>query len=1372
MRKVLPAAFLLLLFASTLFGAGSAAITPSVAGAGTGGRIFTIDFNPQTPWANGYVTVQIPPGWTTPTTGDTEPGNIQAFIISGGSTTPVPSSSISVSPNMVTISALSLGTDDTLKIVYGAGGGPEGVTVTTATGQYDFYMTEASDGTVNTAQPLAGSPIVTVITVGLDKTANTGNIAAGDTFTYYLNYGNGSTFTAQNVVIWDTIPAGLTYLSSNPAAAVTGPVLSWSLGDVSGAPSTITITTVVSSGAINTELSITNTAMISSDDALSAGVVLQSGACISNVEGVILQSDIYTSPLSTVVTGQLITVYMQISNTGYMISATDVSPSVLAAMNSGLLSLESGPIPVSATIPAGGAAVFTWICNTTGPGTVDFSAMATGNEVDPAGNTITRNSITVTSNSVLIINPTFTVTATMTPTYTITPTLAITPTYTITSTVTPTGTNLPTPSFTPTPGGIDSLISNVVTDGTVIAVAADSSGVYIGGVFTQVGPRLGCGLLVDPVYGAVMSGFPEVAGQSSTSSGINAVIQDGSGGFYIAGDFLYVAGQQRTRLAHILANGSLDPVFNTAGINANVMTLALDKSGYLYLGGSFTQVAAQTRDYFARVNAATGALDGNFNIAADNYVQFFVFDSSTNSMYVAGDFGSIGGQNISYLVNINLTTNTVNTGFNPQAGGTVHAIIEDASGNSLYAAGDFTSIGGLSTQSMLARLNKTTGAADPVFTPVVNNIVQSLALDSTGTNLYIGGWFTTINSTTRNYIAKINTTTAVLDGSFNPNANASVYPLILDGNGNIYAGGSFTTMGGTTRNRVAKMSTTTGALDPNFNPNANNFVGAFAFDNNGNLYMGGDFTSIGGTARTDIAKINAADSSLNTSFIPSLGGEVDALALDGAGNIYAGGQFSGHIAKLNTSTGAAAGTFVVNANNKVDALALDSQGNLYIGGLFTSFNSGSVARNYIAKLNPVNGAVDTNFIPNANGDVLALACDNNGYIYAGGCYTSISGTSCNSIAKLVTSTGAAVGTFNPSISNGSSSVTISAIELDTSGDVYIGGQFNTVNGTASKFNLAAITTGTGANVSSFNTTGADGSISGLALDNVNNIYTGGIYVNMAGSGIGYITKMTTTSGAVDSTFNQYPNIGLNAVCLSPDNATLYAGGGFLTMSKLAASSYAAIHLIAGIATATLTYTVTPTNTPTYTITGTSSATPTFTLTGTMTSSITPTYTPTNTQTNTQTGTPTNTPTYTSSVTYTTTFTQTFTQTSTITVTESATISPTASITATYTISPTYTNTPGPDSNMVLSKNYVNPDKGEKLEISLKTAANVNVKIKVYNLTGEMVRSSLDFTTTADGWNQTEWDVKNDDGKTVGEGLYFVYIQAGGSKKLLKVFVIK
>lgn len=81
-------------------------------------------------------------------------------------------------------------------------------------------------------------------------------------------------------------------------------------------------------------------------------------------------------------------------------------------------------------------------------------------------------------------------------------------------------------------------------------------------------------------------------------------------------------------------------------------------------------------------------------------------------------------------------------------------------------------------------------------------------------------------------------------------------------------------------------------------------------------------------------------------------------------------------------------------------------------------------------------------------------------------------------------------------------------------------------------------------------------------------------------------------------------------------------------------------------------------------------------------------------------------------------------------------------------------------------------KGETLNIRVNAAAiGVPVNIKVYSLTGELVRK-FEALSYAAGWNDIIWDVKNDDGKTVGQGLYFIEIESQGIKKLRRVYVLK
>ncbi|GEM_PF-3045172 len=212
------------------------------------------------------------------------------------------------------------------------------------------------------------------------------------------------------------------------------------------------------------------------------------------------------------------------------------------------------------------------------------------------------------------------------------------------------------------------------------------------------------------------------------------------------------------------------------------------------------------------------------------------------------------------------------------------------------------------------------------------------------------------------------------------------------------------------------------------------------------------------------------------------------------------------------------------------------------------------------------------------------------------------------------------------------------------------------------------------------------------------------------------------------------------------------------------------------ASPTLTFTETGTATPTVTATGTETFTDTGTATQTATPSATdtftasPTFTVSPTITESATGTDTATPT--STFTCTPTATGTFTQTFTETATQSATFTFTWTITPTWTITQTPTATPEPDENNVLDKNYVDASKGETVNIKVNAAAaGLPVNVKVYGMTGELIRK-LSSVSYAAGWNDIIWDVKNESGKIVGQGLYFIEIESQGMKKLRRIYVLK
>jgi len=138
-----------------------------------------------------------------------------------------------------------------------------------------------------------------------------------------------------------------------------------------------------------------------------------------------------------------------------------------------------------------------------------------------------------------------------------------------------------------------------------------------------------------------------------------------------------------------------------------------------------------------------------------------------------------------------------------------------------------------------------------------------------------------------------------------------------------------------------------------------------------------------------------------------------------------------------------------------------------------------------------------------------------------------------------------------------------------------------------------------------------------------------------------------------------------------------------------------------------------------------------------------------------------------------TFTPTLTMTPSLTYTGTNTATPTDTPPFTSTITPTFTNTPTPNIEIALDRNYVKPQQGERVKISIRSdTTGREVKIKIYNLTGELIRNMEAIINTA-GWNEYYWDCKNDAGNNIGKGIYFIYVNIKDQgQEVRRVYVIK
>lgn len=329
-------------------------------------------------------------------------------------------------------------------------------------------------------------------------------------------------------------------------------------------------------------------------------------------------------------------------------------------------------------------------------------------------------------------------------------------------------------------------------------------------------------------------------------------------------------------------------------------------------------------------------------------------------------------------------------------------------GSTIWLGGKFTVLGGRSA-NRIARFKDSDGSLDTTFSPPASNGFNDevLSLATSGDALYVGGLFTDYRGQTDAalHIAKLNPVSGALDTTFSPAPPATngfdsgVYALLFS-NGALYAGGEFHAYRDVANSAlaIAKLDPASGALDTTFSPpglDANGFddtVYAIAAKDD-HLIVGGDFTRYRGVVDSakSIAKINATTGVQDTTFSPpsdnGFNNTVYAVAVHGD-SAFVGGSFDayrstleiGYVAKLSLADGALDTVFTAPGSNSgfsytVYALTM-SGGSLYAGGEFFGYRGDDSAANYLAKLNPATGALDTVFTPagasNGNGGVYSL----------------------------------------------------------------------------------------------------------------------------------------------------------------------------------------------------------------------------------------------------------------------------------------------------------------------------------------------------------------------------------------------------------------
>lgn len=640
----------------------------------------------------------------------------------------------------------------------------------------------------------------------------------------------------------------------------------------------------------------------------------------------------------------------------------------------------------------------------------------------------------------------------------------------------------------------------------VLAVARSGNTLYVGGVFSRVGPNTGSGIPLCYGRGDAAPHYARVNGE------ILAAISDGAGGWFIGGSFTAVGGRPRRHLARILAGGEVaewspDP-------NQQVHALALS-GGTLYVGGQFDSIAGQPRSLIAAVDLATGQVTSWNPSATDvlyNYPVVSTLAVRGDTVYAGGNFLSIGGVLREYLAAVDARTGET-LAWDPNPDQPVKAITLD--GNVAYVGGPFWYLGG-QRRYLAGAVDLATGAAtswDPRITDrrrqyyepvpeVLDFLVRDgtvfiagfwdslggqyrsglgavdaatgaltawapqpgggfpysyvRALDARSDTIYAGGYFSTLQGVPRICLAAVDATTGI-PTPWDPRPNDEVNALVVDDDF-IYAAGYYHTLGPwQVRYNLAAFDLTTG-LPTDWNPDPDGVYVSSLAVKDGIVYTGGHFAHVGGQARSGIAALDAVSGSA-TGWNPSSDGAVNAMVLRGD-TLYVGGGFTNiggqprrYLAALDASTGLASG-WDPNPADVVTGLVLQDN-TMFASGGFARM--GPERRAGLAAVDATTGALRP-WKADANGWVYGLTMSG-GRLYVAGVFDSIAGEPRRSLAAIDAVSGSlTMWDPNPSGQVGTVShygpprlYAVAALGHE----VYVGGNFSDIGGRP-RVGLAAV----------------------------------------------------------------------------------------------------------------------------------------------------------------------------------------------------------------------------------------------------------------------------------------------------------------------------
>ncbi len=649
-----------------------------------------------------------------------------------------------------------------------------------------------------------------------------------------------------------------------------------------------------------------------------------------------------------------------------------------------------------------------------------------------------------------------------------------------------------------------SLNAEVLSAVRVTAVASDKGTTHVGS--RELGSIEGESEMEVPAIVLAAGGTCEPAwlptfganpGAASLPPYVLAVYDDGRGGgpaLYVGGEFDSIGGVAASGIAKWDGSAWSPLGTGTAG-TGYVYAMSTFDDGLgggpaLYVGGDFAQVGDVQASGIAKWDGSSWSALG---IGVGGWVlAMTTFDDGSGrgpALYASGPFSTAGEVQANLIAKWDgRSWSTVGSGLNGSA--LALTTFDDGlgSGPALYAAGGFTTAGGVAAN----RIARWDGVAWSAAGSGLNDFASALTTfddgSGSGPALYAAGDFTTAGGMTANRIAKWNGSSWSALGT-GLNGSATTLATFDDGSGSgpaLYAGGGFTAAGGVEAKRIAKWNGTSWSAVGSGMDGSPLALAVFdrgaGFDSV--LFAVGLFAHAGGIAVNGIANW---DGSSWSALASGMDGTVYAIATsnDGPGGsamLYVGGSFTSAcgvpakgVARWDGTTWSALSSGL---NGAALSLTMFDDGSgsgpaLFVGGEFTT--AGGVAANRIAKWDGSAWSALGSGL--SGGGVYALTVFDDGSgagpkLYAGGSFTSSGGVALNRVARWNGVTWAPLGSGLGGVQSKVSALTTFDDGSGTGPSLYAGGTF-----TAFPFLGPGVARWTG---TSWSTVGLIGSVNALA----------------------------------------------------------------------------------------------------------------------------------------------------------------------------------------------------------------------------------------------------------------------------------------------------